>query len=133
MSVLKNFKTTPRSPYGGATGPRCNFFSSNLQRGPWPKKMKGACRPPSGDRWPPPTGATGGPVAPPSGDRAMPPYISIRLPFPPHLSSKISPKIQKKERGEEKKSGEALPDSALVICRLVHLVYVFFHWYCRVI
>ena len=50
-----------------------------------------------------------------------------------HLSPKIPQKIQKKERGEEKKSGEALPDSALVICRLVHLVYVFFHWYCRVI
>ena len=27
------------------------------------------------------------------------------------------PKIQKKERGEEKGSGEALPDCALVICR----------------
>jgi len=44
------------------------------------------------------------------------------------LSPKIPPKIQKKkERVEEKGSGEALPDSALVICRLVHLVYIFFH------
>ena len=49
-------------------------------------------------------------------------------PFPPHLSPKIPqkiqkkreelpPKILKKKRGEEKGSGEALPDYALVICR----------------
>ena len=32
-----------------------------------------------------------------------------------------------KERSEEKESGETLPDSALVICRLVHLVYIFLY------
>ena len=33
MSILKNLKNTPGRPMG-ATGPSCNFFSSNLQRGP---------------------------------------------------------------------------------------------------
>ena len=65
MSVLENFKNIPRSPYGGATGLKCNFFS-NLQQSPWSKKKGGpvapptACRPPQGRqgsvaRW----GATG--------------------------------------------------------------------------
>ena len=57
MSILKYFKTTPGRPMG-ATGPRCNFFSSNLQRGPWPKKIER------------------GSVAHPRGDRVPPPYIS---------------------------------------------------------
>ena len=26
MSILKNFKNIPRSPYGEATDPKCNFF-----------------------------------------------------------------------------------------------------------
>ena len=26
LSVLENFKNIPRSPYGGATGLKCNFF-----------------------------------------------------------------------------------------------------------
>ena len=82
MSVLENFKNIPRSPYGGATGPKCNFFPSNLQPSPWPKK-RGGCRPPS-------------------GDRVTLPYIRPPPSFPPHLSSKNPPKIQKKERGEEK-------------------------------
>jgi len=30
MSILKYFKTTPGRPMG-ATGPKCNFVSSNLQ------------------------------------------------------------------------------------------------------
>ena len=59
MSVLENFKNIPRSPSHRATGPKCNFFSSNLQRSPWRKKG-GACRPPTGDRGLSPTpGATG--------------------------------------------------------------------------
>ena len=59
MSVLENFKNIPRSPYGGATGLKCIFFS-NLQRSPWSKKKggglsptpgaTGACRPLGGDR-----------------------------------------------------------------------------------
>ena len=144
MSVLKNFKTTPGRPMG-VTGPRCNFFL-NLQRGLWPKKNeRGACRPPQR--------ATGG-LSPPLGRPVAPAHRRDRggafvapLGRPGHttlykhptpIPSSFEPenstkKPEKKERGEEKESGEALPDSALVICRLVHLVYVFFHWYCRVI
>ena len=109
---FEKFQNYPRSPYGGAPGPRCNFFLQICNEVHGRKKMKGALSPPpSGDRWPPPTGATGGPVAPlpagdrgavappPSGDRAMPPYISSRPPFPPHLSPKNPPKIQKKREG----------------------------------
>jgi len=73
MSVLENFKNIPRSPYGGATGLKCNFFPSNLQRSPWrkkrgglspPQRATGACRPPLGRQ---------GPVARWGGD--MPPLF----------------------------------------------------------
>ena len=64
MSVLKYFKNIPRTPSHRATGPKCNFFSSNLQRSPWKKKKWGACRPPNGRQ---------GPVAHPSGDRGLSP------------------------------------------------------------
>ena len=69
MSVLKYFKNIPRSPSHRATGPKCNFFSSNLQRSPWrkkkggpvaPQRATGACRPPLGRQ---------GPVARWGGDR----------------------------------------------------------------
>ena len=131
------FQKYPRSPPIGRQALSV-FFFSNSQWGHWKKKSlsppngrQGPVAPASGDRWaqraPRPTGAAGGPVAPPSGDRGNPPYIRSNPPFPPHLSPKIPPKIQKKERGDEKGSGEALPDSALVICRLVHLVYIFFY------
>ena len=46
MSVLENFKNIPRSPYGGATGLKCNFFSSNLQRSPWREKKEVGLSPP---------------------------------------------------------------------------------------
>ena len=82
MSVLENFKNIPRSPYGGRQGSNVIFFSSNLQRSPWRKKKRGACRPPNERQAPvAPPGATGqwarqgagrpscgrqgGPVAPP--------------------------------------------------------------------
>ena len=55
MTVLENFKNIPRSPYGEATGLKCNFFSSNLQRSPWRKKKRG------------------GPVARLGGDRPLSP------------------------------------------------------------
>ena len=55
MSVLENFKNIPRSPSHRATGPKCNFFSPNLQRSPWRKK---------GGPVAPPNGRQGGPVAP---------------------------------------------------------------------
>src|SRR6185437_3638794 len=62
MSVLENFKNIPQSPYGGATGLKCNFFSSNLQRSHWRKKKRGACRPPNGRQ---------APVAHPRGDQPV--------------------------------------------------------------
>ena len=144
MSILKYFKNTPRSPSQKATGPKCNFFSLILQRGPW--KKGGLSPPPTGDRGlspllgrpvggpahgrgrglSPPPRATGGPVAP-LGRPGYPPYIRSN----PHSllisARKFQQKSRKKERSEEKESGEALPDSALVICRLVHLVYIFFY------
>ena len=95
MSVLENFKNIPRSPYGEATGLKCNFFSSNLQRSPWRKKRGGPVAPPPNGRQAPvahPRGdqsvdlayrcqggrspllrATGGACRPPTGDRVRPP------------------------------------------------------------
>ena len=104
MSVLKYFKNIPRSPSHRATGPKCNFFSSNSQRSPWRKKK--TCRPlggrqgpvaqPTGDRrWAQPTGAAGG-LSPPRGRPGYPPIKAPALPFTPHLSPKIPLKIQKK-------------------------------------
>ena len=87
MSVLENFKNIPRSPYGGATGLKCNFFFFKFATKSLEKKKRGPVAHPSGDQ---PVGlayrrqgvrspllrATGGPVAPPlppAGDRVRPP------------------------------------------------------------
>ena len=144
MSVLENFKNIPQSPYIGAIWLKSNFFLQICNEVPREKKGGGPVAPPRATNGPgpqarqgglsPPAGDRGGLSLPPSGDRGMPPYISSN----PHLPFSFEPENstknpEKKERGEEKGSGEALPDSAPVICRLVHLVYVFFHWYCRVI
>ena len=138
MSVLENFKNIPRSPYGGRQGSNVIFFLQICNEVPGEKKegafrpsqrATGPCRPPL--RRPtrrPSLQAPGGPVAHPAGDRgglsppqratgSGHPYIRPPPSFPPHLTSKNPPKIQKKERGEEKGSGEALPNSALVIYR----------------
>ena len=76
MSVLENFKNIPRSPYGGATGLKCNFFFFKFATNSLEKKKRGACRPPNGRQAPVahprgdrPVGPPGGPVAPPAGDR----------------------------------------------------------------
>ena len=95
MSVLENFKNIPRSPYGGRQGSNVIFFFKFATKS-LEKKKERACRPPNGRQ---------DPVAHPRGDRVL---ISLC-----HLSLKI----QEKERGEEKKSGEAMPNSALVIYR----------------
>ena len=89
MSVLENFKNIPRSPSHRATGPKCNFFSSNLQRSPWRKK-RGLSPPPTGDRDLSPTpGATGAcrPLRGRQGPlrRRMPPFL---LWFEPKNSEK---------------------------------------------
>ena len=96
MLVLENFKNIPRSPYGGRQGSNVIFFSSNLQRSPWRKKKRGACRP---------LGGRQGPVLTPGH-----PSPSFPLSFEPKNS-------EKKERGKEKKSGEALPNCVLLIYR----------------
>ena len=66
MSVLENFKNIPRSPYGGATGLKCNFFLQICNEVPGEKKRGGPVAHPRGDR---PVGPPGGPVAPPAVDR----------------------------------------------------------------
>ena len=92
MSVLKKIENGPRSPAPGATG-SCrpsngrqdfNDFFLNLQRGPWQGVCggRGACCPPR---------ATG-----------------VSHSFEP----KNYTKNLEKKRGEEKKNGEALPNSA---------------------
>ena len=98
MSVLKYFKNTPRSPPHRATGLKCKFFlfkfamrsleEEKKALSP-PQRATRACRPAHGR-------GRGACRPPPSGDRGIPPVKSPTLPFPPHLSPKIPPKIQKK-------------------------------------
>ena len=128
MSVLENFKNIPRSPYGGATGLKCNFFSSNLQRSLWRKKKRGACRPangrqapvahPRGDQQPtgargagrPSCGRQGGPVAPLHGRPGQPAYIRP----PPHSLLSFDLKKSRKKRGVRRRE-------AAKLCRIPHL------------
>ena len=87
-------KYPPVAPHR-ATGAKCNFFFQIRNEVPGQKKCKGAYRPPS-------------------GDRGTHPYICLRPPFPPHLSPKIPPKIQKKNRGVRRRE-------AAKHCRIQHL------------
>ena len=132
MSVLKYFKNIPRSPSHRATGPMCNFFFQICNEVPGEKKTSPVARW-GGDRGlsPGPRATAAGPAhsrgrgacRPPAGDRGLPPYKSPSPPLPSSFEPENSTKNpEKRERSEEKESGEALPDSALVICRLVHLV-----------
>ena len=121
MSVLENFKNIPRSPSHRATDPKCNFFSSNLQRSPWRKKRpsrplggrQGPVAQPTGDRrWARPTGAAGGlspPPAgdrgacrplPPAGDRGTHPYKRADPPLPSSFEPENSTKNPEKKREE---------------------------------
>ena len=125
MSVLKNFKNTPRSPYGGAICPRCNFFSSNLQRGPWPKKMKGGhvappqwatrggLSPPLGRPVAPAHRRGRGPVAP-LGRPGYPPLYKDPTPIPSSFEPENSTKNPEKKRGVRRRK-VAKP------CRIPHL------------
>ena len=118
---MKYFKNTPGRPSRGATGPKCNFFSLNLQGGPWKKKglsplngrQGGPVALPSGDRWAQPTGAAGGPVAPP-GDRGKPLYIRSNPPLPSSFEPENSTKNPEKKRGVRRRKA-AKP------CRIQHL------------
>ena len=94
MSVLKYFKNIPRSPSHRATGPYCNFF---LQiRNEVPGEKKGPVARWGSDRGlsPSPRATASGPG--PRGRPGVPPIKGPALPFSPHLSPKIPPKIQKK-------------------------------------
>ena len=125
MSVLKYFKNISWSPSHRATGPKCNFFSSNLQRGSWPKKNeRGACRPlPNGRQGPvaPPRATTGpahrrgrGACRPPLGDRGTHPYICLRPPIPSSFEPENSTKNPEKKRGVRRRE-------AVKPCRIQHL------------
>ena len=87
MSVLENFKNIPRSPYGGATGLKCNFFFKFATKSLEKKKEGGlsppqraTCRPPQGRQASGPArgagrpscGRQGGPVAPPRATGVSP-------------------------------------------------------------
>ena len=123
MSVFKYFKNIPRSPSHRATGPMCNFFFQICNEVPGEKKTSPvarwggdrACRP--AHRRPPlgPAHSRGrGPVAPPRATGVSPLIKAPALPFPPHLSPEIPPKIQKKKRGVRRRKA-AKP------CRIQHL------------
>ena len=137
MSIFKYFKNIPRSPSHRATGQSVIFFLQICNEVPGEKKG-GAGRPPNGRQGGPvaPPRATNGPgprarqggLSPPLGQPGYSPLYNLQ-PSPSLLIwvRKFHQKSRKKERSEEKESGEALPDSTLVICRLVHLVYIFFY------
>ena len=107
MSVLKYFKNTPRSPPHRATGPMCNFFSSNLQRGPW--KKKGGCRPPRATSGPSPRARQGGlSPSPPRATGVCPPYISSNSPLPSSFEPENSTKNPEKKREVRKREAAKL-------------------------
>ena len=101
-------KISPGRPHR-ATGPKCNFFSSNSQRGPWQKK--GACRPPprATGACRPPLGRQG-PVARWGGRQGPLPPIHRMPPFP--LS--FEPKNSGKKRGVRRRK-------AAKLCRIAYL------------
>ena len=72
MSVLENFKNIPRSPYGGATGLKCNFFFFKFATKSLEKKKEGGLSPPQRATGPcrPPQGRQA-PVARWGGDRVL--------------------------------------------------------------
>jgi len=130
MSVLENFKNIPRSSPIGRHALYVIFFSSNLQRSPWrkkrgrlspPQRATGPCRPPQGRQGSGPARGAGRPSCGRQGGPHGRPGQAAYIRPPPHsllsFDLKKSKKIQKKERGEKKGSGEALPNSALVIYR----------------
>ena len=64
MSVLENFKNIPRSPYGGATELKYNFFLLQICNKVSGEKKGGLSPPPNGRQ---------DPVAHPRGDRGLSP------------------------------------------------------------
>ena len=122
MSVLKYFKNIPRSPFHRATGPKCNFFSSNLQRSPWTEKNPVARW--RGDRGlsPSPRATAAGPsprarqggLSPPPRATGVTPLYKIQPPIPSSFESENSTKNPEKKRGVRRRKA-AKP------CRIQHL------------
>ena len=80
MSVLKNFKNIPRSPYGGRQGSNVIFFLQICNEVPGEKKEGGLSPTPGATgQWARQGGrspllrATEGACRPPTGDRVSPP------------------------------------------------------------
>ena len=110
----------------GATGLKCNFFFFKFATKSLEKK-KGPVAPPNGRQAPVAHPRGDQPVAlgyrrqgagrPSCGRQGQAAYIRP----PPHsllsFDLKKSKKIQKKDRGEKKGSGEALPNCVLLIYR----------------
>ena len=69
MSVLKNFKNIPRSPYGERQGSNVIFFFFKFATKSLKKKKEEACRPPTGDRPLSPTPGATDQWAQPTGTR----------------------------------------------------------------
>src|SRR6185312_6527302 len=103
---------------GGRQGSNVFFFSSNLQRSPWRRKKRGACRPPNGRQAPVahprgdrPVGPPGGPVAPPAGDRgglSPPPRATgsaslYKAPLIPSPHSLLSFDLKKSKKSRKKR------------------------------
>ena len=122
----------PGRPRGGATGPP----AAPVGWAHWsPEGGRQAPLRACGQGTPSrPRGGDSPPVAPPIGRPGHAPLYKHPTPIPSSFEPEnFTKNPEKKEMGEEKESGEALPDCALVICKLGYLAYVFFHWYCRVI
>ena len=93
---------------GGATGLKCNFFSSNLQWSPWRKKRD--LSPPNGRQ---------GPVAPPTGDRGLSPVGGTTGPLAlaaicRHSLCHLSLKIQEKRGVRRRKTAK--------LCRIAYFL-----------
>ena len=93
MSVLKNFKNIPRSPYGGATELKCNFFLQIYNEVPGEKKRGGLS---------PPQRATG----------SLSPILTPAHHSPPFPLS-FEPKNSEKKRGVRRRK-------AAKLCRIAY-------------
>ena len=103
MSVLKNFKNTPRSPYGGRQDLDVIFFLQICNEVHGRKKMKGR---PVATPHPRATGA----CRPPQRRQGPPPYIRALA----AITLSFEPKNSGKKRGVRRRK-------AAKFCRIPHL------------
>ena len=112
MSVLKNFKNIPRSPYGGRQGSNVIFFLQICKEVPGEKKGPVA-PPPTGDRTLSPTPGATGACRPLGGATGASPYLSPGRHMPPSSLS-FEPKNSGKKRGVRRRK-------AAKLCRIAYL------------